>query len=217
MKKCFRTVGAVLVWAVVLLSPLSAATAPQPASGLHRIDAGTPQGLQDLFAPGPEALPLVSAHRGGAGPGFPENCIATFEQTLRHGWAMLEIDPRYTKDRMLVLNHDPTLDRTTSGTGRVADYTLAELKELRLKDRRGQLTEHRITTLDEAMTWARGKAILLVSSDLKELMAVCNRILVMSAGRVAGEFHRGSWSQEAIMNAAFSGYVQTSGGTVAHE
>jgi ribose transport system ATP-binding protein len=63
----------------------------------------------------------------------------------------------------------------------------------------------------------RGKAILLVSSDLKELMAVCNRILVMSAGRVAGAFERDNWSQEAIMNAAFSGYVQTSGGVVAHD
>lgn len=63
----------------------------------------------------------------------------------------------------------------------------------------------------------RGKAILLVSSDLKELMAVCNRILVMSAGRVAGAFERGNWSREAIMNAAFSGYVQTSGGVAAHD
>jgi ribose transport system ATP-binding protein len=63
----------------------------------------------------------------------------------------------------------------------------------------------------------QGKAILLVSSDLKELMAVCNRILVMSAGRVAGDFERGAWSQEAIMNAAFSGYVQTSGGAAAHD
>ncbi len=57
---------------------------------------------------------------------------------------------------------------------------------------------------------ARGKAILFVSSDLKELMAICNRILVMSAGRVAGTFERGAWSEEAVMAAAFSEYV-TSG------
>ena len=56
-----------------------------------------------------------------------------------------------------------------------------------------------------------GKAILFVSSDLKELMAVCHRILVMSAGRVAGAFERGHWTEEAIMAAAFSGYVKTSG------
>jgi ribose transport system ATP-binding protein len=56
---------------------------------------------------------------------------------------------------------------------------------------------------------AKGKAILFVSSDLKELMAICNRILVLSAGKVAGTFERGAWSEEAIMAAAFSEYVKT--------
>jgi ribose transport system ATP-binding protein len=63
---------------------------------------------------------------------------------------------------------------------------------------------------------AKGKAILFVSSDLKELLAICNRILVMSAGQVAGTFERDRWSEEAIVNAAFSGYVQTPGGATAH-
>jgi len=53
---------------------------------------------------------------------------------------------------------------------------------------------------------AKGKAIVVVSSDLKELMALCDRIAVMSAGRVAATFDRGAWSQDAIMEAALSGY-----------
>lgn len=53
----------------------------------------------------------------------------------------------------------------------------------------------------------KGKAILFVSSDLKELMAVCDRIMVMSASRVADTFSRGQWSEEKIMSAAFSEYV----------
>ena len=53
----------------------------------------------------------------------------------------------------------------------------------------------------------RGKAIIFVSSDLKELMAVCDRIMVMSAGRVAETFSRGQWSQEKIMSAAFSEHI----------
>jgi ribose transport system ATP-binding protein len=57
---------------------------------------------------------------------------------------------------------------------------------------------------------AKGKAILFISSDLKELMAICNRIMVLSAGRVAGTFDRGKWSEEDIMAAAFSGYVGAS-------
>ena len=53
----------------------------------------------------------------------------------------------------------------------------------------------------------KGKAVIVVSSDTKELMAVCDRIMVMSAGRVAATFDRGEWSQEKIMAAAFSQYV----------
>jgi ribose transport system ATP-binding protein len=53
----------------------------------------------------------------------------------------------------------------------------------------------------------KGKAIIFVSSDLKELMAVCDRIMVMSAGKVAETFDRGQWNEEKIMSAAFSGYT----------
>jgi ribose transport system ATP-binding protein len=53
----------------------------------------------------------------------------------------------------------------------------------------------------------KGKAIIFISSDLKELMAVCDRIMVFSAGRVADTFTRGQWSREKIMSAAFSEYT----------
>ena len=52
-----------------------------------------------------------------------------------------------------------------------------------------------------------GKAIIFVSSDLKELMAVCDRIMVMSAGTVAGIFDRDRWSRQKIMAAALSEYA----------
>ena len=54
---------------------------------------------------------------------------------------------------------------------------------------------------------AQGKAVIVVSSDLKELMALCDRIAVMSAGRVAATFRRGEWTQDKIMTAALSGYL----------
>ena len=53
---------------------------------------------------------------------------------------------------------------------------------------------------------AAGKAVLVVSSDLKELMTVCDRIAVMSAGRLVATFGRGEWTQDGIMAAAFSGH-----------
>ena len=54
-----------------------------------------------------------------------------------------------------------------------------------------------------------GKAVLMVSSDLRELMDVCDRIGVMSAGRLVQVFARGAWSQEALLAAAFSGSART--------
>jgi len=75
---------------------------------------------------------------------------------------MLEVDPRLTKDGQIVIHHDATLDRTTTGSGRVADHTLAELKSLFLKDINGNVTDCRIPTLDEVITWARGKTILVL-------------------------------------------------------
>ena len=139
------------------------------APGLHRLDARTPQGLRELFQPESGPLPFVSAHRGGARKGFPENCIPTFEETLRHTFAIMEIDPRYTKDGQIVVHHDPTLERTTTGKGNVVDFTLAELKQLRLKDSDGKVTEFQIPTLDEVLEWARGRTILVL--DQKDVSA----------------------------------------------
>ena len=53
----------------------------------------------------------------------------------------------------------------------------------------------------------KARAILFISSDLKELMAVCDRIVVVSAGRIAAQFEPDQWSEEKIMAAAFSEYT----------
>lgn len=57
---------------------------------------------------------------------------------------------------------------------------------------------------------ARGKALVLVSSELRDLMAICDRIAVLSDGRIAATFERGEWSKERIMSAAISEYVTRS-------
>lgn len=165
---------AVRWWSVLFGGCAFAATLlggePAAPARLYRLDPQTPEGLQQLLGAGGGALPIVSGHRGGAWQGFPENCIATFERTLAQTYAMLELDPRYTKDGAIVMHHDPTLERTTTGQGRVIDFTLAELHQLRLKDLDGNVTEHRLHTLDEIITWARGKAIVVL--DQKDVSAL---------------------------------------------
>lgn len=148
----------------------------QDENCLHRISAKSPEGLHEVFRYDGHPLPLVSAHRGGALPGYPENCIATFENSLRHTFSILEIDLQYTKDGQIVLHHDPTLERTTNGTGRVADRTLQELRELRLKDKDGNVTEYRMPTLDEALDWARGRTIVILDKKNVPVEACVTKI-----------------------------------------
>jgi glycerophosphoryl diester phosphodiesterase len=131
-------------------------------SVVFRVAPKSPGELQELFRYTGERMPLVSAHRGGPDVRFPENCSATFANTLRHAFAIMEIDPRMTKDGQIVVHHDATLERTTTGRGEVASKTLEELRQLKLKDLHGNETEFGIPTLDELLEWARGKTVLVL-------------------------------------------------------
>ena len=106
---------------------------------------------------------LVAAHRGDWRHA-PENSIKAIENCIAMGVDIVEIDVRKTKDGKLVLMHDETIDRTTNGTGKVSEHTLAELKELYLKKNKGgkdaELTGDRIPTLEEALIAAKGKVML---------------------------------------------------------
>ena len=77
--------------------------------------------------------PLISAHRGG-NTLAPENTLDAYEAALALGVDFLEVDVRESKDHVLVANHDDTVDRTSNGTGAVADKTLAELQALNVAD-----------------------------------------------------------------------------------
>lgn len=103
---------------------------------------------------------IVAAHRGGPAPGFAENAIETFENTITQAPALLEIDIAQTRDGVLVLMHDDEVDRTTTGSGRVRDLTLAELQALRLEDDDGRALDARVPTFAETLAWADGRAIL---------------------------------------------------------
>lgn len=129
-------------------------------SKLHVLKFDSPSDLHAFFKRGDGTKQIISGHRGSHITGYPENAIETFEYVLRHTPAFFEIDPRLTKDSVIVLLHDATLDRTTNGTGKLSDHTWEEVKKLRLKDSDGNITPYRIPTLQEAIDWARGKTIL---------------------------------------------------------
>ncbi len=82
--------------------------------------------LHPAFAPGAAA---VFAHRGGAALA-PENTLAAFDQALALGADGLELDVRLARDGVVVVHHDATVDRTTSGRGPVEALTAGELARL---------------------------------------------------------------------------------------
>jgi len=138
---------------------------PTESSGLHRIVLQSLEETRDFYSWNSDRVPLVSAHRGGPYPGFPENSLEAFENTIKHTHAIIEFDVALTKDSVLVLMHDNTLDRTTTGKGKVIDWTYDELQDIFLVDMKGKVTDFRIPTLDEALTWGKGKTVFTV--DIK--------------------------------------------------
>jgi glycerophosphoryl diester phosphodiesterase len=74
-------------------------------------------------------MPYVVGHRGAAAL-LPENTIAGFQHAIQLGCDYVECDVHLSRDNHLVVIHDETVDRTTNGSGRVADMTLAELRQL---------------------------------------------------------------------------------------
>lgn len=127
---------------------------------LHLLKFNDVTQLRDFFKYTGSGSIIVSGHRGGYEEGYSENCIEGFENVLKQMPAFFEIDPRLTKDSVIVLMHDATLDRTTTGMGKVCDHTWKELQKLRLKDHSGKVTNCRIPTLEEVIKWSRGKTII---------------------------------------------------------
>jgi glycerophosphoryl diester phosphodiesterase len=82
------------------------------------------------FAPRPgENKPLVFAHQGAENL-WPSNTLFAFQHAAALGADVLDMDMHMTRDGVLVLMHDQTIDRTTDGTGAIRDLTLDELKQL---------------------------------------------------------------------------------------
>lgn len=110
----------------------------------------------------------VSAHRGGSGiTNYPENCIETFDYLHKKGIQIFEIDVSETKDQHLVLMHDNSLQRTSTGRQDVNQINLNQIKEYFLVDDFGQQTSYKIPTFAEALNWGKDKPIYFMV-DIKK-------------------------------------------------
>ncbi len=117
--------------------------------------------LKTLNDGGKSGYVMIFAHRGDWRRA-PENSLQAYQLCIDGGIDGIEIDVRMTKDSVLVVMHDETLDRTTTGTGRVSDYTLAQLRKLYLKSPIGVVTRQKIPTMDEVLDLCKGKILIQV-------------------------------------------------------
>ena len=102
---------------------------------------------------------IVVSHRGDW-RNAPENSLQAIRNCIALGVDVVEIDIQKTKDGELVLMHDKTIDRTTTGNGKVSDWILDSLKTFFLRDGLGHATLHKIPTLKEAMLEAKGRIMV---------------------------------------------------------
>ena len=105
--------------------------------------------------------PLVAAHRGGALL-WPENSLTAFRNALALGADFLETDVHLTADGEVVVLHDPTLDRTTTGSGPVVARTKGDLSGLRLKGPNDAVTTDGVPTLAELLGLLGGSSARLL-------------------------------------------------------
>lgn len=106
----------------------------------------------------------VIAHRGDSAH-RPENTLAAFQSAVEIGAAMIEMDAQLTRDGQVVVMHDASVDRTTSGRGLLSELTLAQVRELsagypeQFGDR---YSGERVPSLAEALAFLKGRARILL-------------------------------------------------------
>lgn len=149
----------------------------------------------DYWQQGPDNI-YVAAHRGWSEK-YPENTMEAFRAAAALGVDQIETDIRITRDGELVLIHDATVDRTTNGTGRVCDMTLAQLRQLDAGIKKSPAYAGcRIPTLTEFLDFVRELPEMTLDLELKEYpvegneeiaYSVCDRVLAMVEAYGFGE------------------------------
>ena len=161
---------------------LVAACAPKP--GQTRVQTA----LAALHDPSSKYV-VVVAHRGDW-RNYPENSIPAIESCIRMGVDMMELDLKLTKDSVLVLSHDHTLNRCTTGSGRISDYTYEEILQFNLKAGHGiGRPGIKMPTLREALEVCKDRILVNVDQGydyydqvlaITEELGVTDQILIKS-------------------------------------
>jgi len=137
-----------ILHSTLALAALCATTAPDRADQLR--EKLTSRDTPYVF---------VAAHRADWRYA-PENSLQAIEHAISIGVDILEVDVQRTADGVLILMHDETVDRATSGKGKISDLTLAEIRALTLRTGAGTRTKHKVPTLEEVLLAIKGRVLI---------------------------------------------------------
>ena len=165
--------------AVAAMIIASCAQQPQYANRAEKI-------LAEINDPNSEYVVVIS-HRGDW-RNYPENSIPAIESIIRMGVDMMEMDVKMTKDSVLVLMHDKTIDRMTNGKGKVSDITYDSLMTFRMKRAHNVVTDSiKVPTLREALLCCKDRILVNVDHaypyykeivELTEELGVTGQVLM---------------------------------------
>lgn len=111
----------------------------------------------------------------------PENSIEAFKKAIRKDY-IIELDVHLTKDKKIVVFHDDLLDRMTNKKGKIKDYKLDELKDIKLLN-----TNYGIPTLSEVLKLVKGKVPLLIEMKYDNKSFELPRLLLKELSNYNGE------------------------------
>ncbi|MBO5979181.1 MAG: glycerophosphodiester phosphodiesterase family protein [Bacteroidales bacterium] len=134
--------------------------------------------LAEIADPSSKHVVVVS-HRGDW-RNYPENSIPAIESVIRMGVDMVELDVKMTKDSVLVLMHDNTIDRMTNGKGRVSDITYDSLMTFKMRRAHNVVTDTiKVPTLRQALLCCKDRILVNVDHAYpyyKEIVALTEEL-----------------------------------------
>ena len=149
-----RKILSMMISAIMVLMAVSCAHKEQYASRTEMI-------LAQINDPNSEYV-IVISHRGDW-RNYPENSIPAIESVIRMGADMMELDVKMTKDSVLILMHDKTIDRMTNGKGLVSDITYDSLMTFKMKRAHNVVTDSiKVPTLREALLCCKDRILVNV-------------------------------------------------------
>lgn len=173
--------AAALMLCVSAASAQDAPSAPTSAGLVQAAEGRLPAFFSCLRD---QDIAVVVAHRGGPRAEFPENAIATMQRTTSMAPVFVETDVQASRDGVLFMNHDPVLDRNTTGRGAIADHDWAEIQGLKQRDPTAQPSPYAPPRLADVLEWSEGRTVLLL--DVKPSTNVAKVVAEVEAAGAQG-------------------------------